>query len=245
MPDGHTVAPAAAADRPGEDRPLALAQPDWLQSTLTVTGPAETVEDFRQAAAGAGVVPWVTDYDRLEEDWFHLLLAAPPHLRPISVQGARILARRLREATWSRHEEATALVGVSRACPFDLHRLVPVPAEILRLGDDHPRAQAWLWANWGTTWPLRRVALLGPPSASPAALPPGSPAAAAFRVQFWSADWTPWPALLRLRARWPGLVFDCRPAYGDDPGGGPAGATARPHAAGRPPLSAAPTFAST
>jgi hypothetical protein len=35
-------------------------------------------------------------------------------------------------------------------------------------------------------------------------------------VGFWSADWTPWPALLALRERWPGLRFDLRPLY-DDP----------------------------
>jgi hypothetical protein len=136
---------------------LALPQPDWLPVTLTVTGPADHVAAFRQAAAGAGIIPWVFDYDRLEEDWFHLLMAPPAHLRAVSLPGARILARRLREAAWARHEAAISQVGISRACPFDLHRLVPVPFNILRLGDEDPRALAWLWENWGTTWPLRRV----------------------------------------------------------------------------------------
>jgi len=188
----------AAARLPSPAPPLALPQPDWLQTTLAVTGPADGVAAFRAAAAGAGVVPWVLDYDRLEEDWFHLLLA--PQRRAISVQGAHILARRLREAAWAQHEEAVSRAGTSRACPFDLHALVPVPCDILRRGDDDPQAIAWLWENWGTTWPLRRVE----------ALP--TLGNTAFRVRFWSADWTPWPALARIRASWPALRFDIRPA---------------------------------
>jgi len=176
-----------------------LPQPDWLQTTLCITGPADTLAAFRAAAAGAGVVPWAMDYDRLEEDWFYLLMAPPPSRRAISAAGARILARRLREAAWARHEEALSRVATCRACPFDLHRLLPVPPDILRLGDDHPRALAWLWQYWGTTWPLRRVETL--------------PDTAAFRVRFWSADWTPWPALTHLRSHWPHLHLVARPAY--------------------------------
>jgi hypothetical protein len=179
--------------------PLALPQPDWLQTTLSVTGPADDLAAFRDVAAGAGVVPWTMDYDRLEEDWFLLLMAPPPPQRAISAQGARILARRLRELAWARHEEALGRIGTSRACPFDLHRLLPVPADILRLGDDHPRAIAWLWQHWGTTWCLRRVERL--------------PGETAFRVRFWSADWTPWPAIAGIRTRWPGLRLEARAAY--------------------------------
>jgi hypothetical protein len=177
--------------------PLALPQPDWLETTLTVTGPDDHLAAFRAAAAGAGVVPWAMDYDRLEEDWFHLLMMTPPHRRTISAHGARILARQLREAAWMHHEAALSRAG---ACPFDLNALAPVPGEILRLGEDAPEALAWLWRHWGTTWPLRRVE----------ALPAGE---AAFRVRFWSADWSPWPALLRIRARWPALRLAVRPAY--------------------------------
>jgi hypothetical protein len=32
-------------------------------------------------------------------------------------------------------------------------------------------------------------------------------------VGFWSADWTPWPAILALRARWPALSIAVRPLY--------------------------------
>jgi hypothetical protein len=186
--------------------PLALPQPDWLQTTLTVAGPDDHLAAFRAAAAGAGMVPWAMDYDRLEEDWFHLLMRTPPHRRSISARGARILARQLREAAWARREAALSRAGAAQACPFDLHALAPVPGEILRLGEDAPEALAWLWRHWGTTWPLRRVETL------PAAAPPLT-GEAVFRVRFWSADWSPWPALLRICARWPALRLAVRPAY--------------------------------
>ena len=119
----------------------------------------------------------------------------------VSLTGARILARRLREAAWARHEEAISQVGTSRACPFDLYRLVPVPFEILRLGDDDPRAIAWLWENWGTTWPLRRVEVVAPHGDD------------AFQVRFTSADWVPWQAIECLKTGWPALKFGVRAAY--------------------------------
>jgi hypothetical protein len=180
---------------------LALPQPDWLATTLTVTGPPGQLAAFRQKAAGAGVIPWVVDYDRLEEDWFHLLMAPPAHLRAVSLAGARILARRLREAAWARHEAAVSQVGISRACPFDLHRLVPVPFDILRVGDDDPRAIAWLWENWGTTWPLRRVEAVATTGDD------------TFQVRFCSADWVPWQAIRHLQAAWAPLRFAARASY--------------------------------
>ena len=33
------------------------------------------------------------------------------------------------------------------------------------------------------------------------------------RVSFWSAEWTPWRALVTIRARFPGLRFDVQPHY--------------------------------
>jgi hypothetical protein len=83
--------------------------------------------------------------------------------------------------------------------------LVPVPWEVLRLGPDAPAAMCWLWENWGTTWPLRKVERL---------TPCGEGGGGAWRAGFWSADWTPWPAIAACRARWPGLAFRLRVAYG-------------------------------
>jgi hypothetical protein len=176
-----------------------------------VTGPAEAAAVFRSAAAGAGTVPWCFDLDRVEEDCFHLLLSSPPPRRSLGVGGARVLAGQLREAVAVRHAAALARVGRSRACPFDLHALVPVPDDVLRLGPGHPDALAWLWAHWGTTDALRHVAedrfaVLGRRPvlrADPEAL----------HLSFWSADWTPWRALATVAVAWPALRFDVRPTY--------------------------------
>ncbi len=191
--------------------PLRLPHPDWLQHRLAISGPEAKVAAFRAAAAGAGIIPWQLDVDALAEDWF-LLLAAPPapQQRTVSLAGARVLAGQLREAVAARHAAACARVGRSRACPFDLHALLPLPGAILRLGPDHPDALAWLWRHWGTTEALRHVAEDPDAARDPLHAAAGE---AVFRVDFWSADWTPWRALLRLRAAWPALRFDIRPSY--------------------------------
>lgn len=180
---------------------LALPHPDWLYQELTVTGDGDALWSLRQAAAGCGHVPWVHDYDALEEHWLSLMLNQPG--RTISLQGAKIVARETKEAFRDEHEEACAWVGRSKAVPLDLHQLVPVPWEVLRLGPDAPASQRWLWRNWGTTWPLRKVERLPCPDG-------------AWRVGFWSADWTPWPALAACRIRWPALNFRLRIAYVSD-----------------------------
>ncbi len=179
---------------------------DWLHHRLDVSGPPADLAAFRQAAAGTGTVPWHLDLGRMEEDWFHRL--ASPGRRTLSLQGARVLAGQLREAVERRHALALARVGRGTACPFDLHALVPVPPAILRLGPDDPEALTWLWANWGTTEPLRHVrADPGPGRAQDQR--------EIWRLGFWSADWTPWRALHRIRSDWPTLCLDARPAYDD------------------------------
>ena len=138
----------------------------------------------------------------------------PPGRRPsrsLSLAGARILAGQLRVAVAERHALALARVGHSRACPFDLHALVPVPDAILRRGPDDPEALAWLWTHWGTTEMLRHVA---EDEATAAALRGrAGPGTATWVLTFWSADWTPWRALTAIAARWPSLRFDPRPSY--------------------------------
>jgi len=196
------------------------AHTDWVGNTLTVTGPVEHLEALRAAAAGAGVTPWALDYDRLEEELRILMLAVPRPRRQTSLEGCRIVARQMRDFIWDGHEQALSAAGVLRHVPFDLHSLVPVPWEILRLGDEDPRAIAWLWAHWGTTWTLRRVAtrpLQGP----------------GWCVEFWSADWTPWPVIDTLRKRYPELDFQLQIDTGLDPA-----PTARP--SGAPPAPRSP-----
>jgi hypothetical protein len=149
----------AGAGAFGRAAAMAPVHTDWLFHHLDITGPADDLQTFQTAARGAGTIPWHLDLDRMQEDIF-LLLVAPPHpqQRLLSVSGARILAEELRLAVARRHEIAIARVGISQACPFDLHALLPVPMDILHLGPDHPDALACLWAHWGTTQALRHVA---------------------------------------------------------------------------------------
>ena len=189
--------------------PLQLPHTDWLFHRLVVTGPVAPLAAFRAAASGAGTIPWRLDLDSLEEDWFHLLVN-PAH-RALSLAAARVLAGQLREAVEHRHAVAVARVGHSRACPLDLHALVPVPAAVLLLGRDHPDALAWLWQHWGTTQGLRHVALDTAPTRAPA--PKLAAGEDGWQLSFWSADWTPWRAFERIRADWPTLRFDLQPHY--------------------------------
>jgi hypothetical protein len=209
--------PVAAAVGAGNchDAPLRLAHPDWLYHRLTITGPKAALAAFRAAAAGAGVIPWHLDLDRIAEDCFHLLAAPPPpHQRSLSLAGARVVAGQLRAAVARRHDLAVSRVGFSRACPFDLHTLVPVPAAILRRGPDDPVSLQWLWTHWGTTRELRHVVAA---TAAAATSRQGKPEAGLgeTRISFWSADWSPWRALARIAAAFPALRFDLRPS--DDP----------------------------
>lgn len=200
-------APAGAAD--GGRDPLSPPSTDWLRHDLVVSGPAADVATLRDAAAGAGAIPWTcSDDDLEEEDRVHALLHPPDGSPGLSLADARALARALRAAAEAHHQRVLAAAGRSRACPFDLHALLPAPDRILRLGPDHPASIAWLRRHWGTLQPLRHVRLL---EDTPDRRLRRS---ARLRCEFWSADWTPWPALLALRARWPDVAFDLRPDYG-------------------------------
>jgi hypothetical protein len=198
-------------------RAYAPAHTDWLYHRLSVAGPAADLNDFRAAAAGAGTVPWHLDLDRMAEDLFHLLASPPASagslvapVRSLSLSGARILADQLCAAAARRHALAVARVGHSRACPFDLHALVPVPDAVLRRGPDDPEALDWLSAHWGTTQPLRHVEAVVSGTAMRERPTAGE---ATWAVAFWSADWTPWQALPQMTARWPSLRFNMRPIY--------------------------------
>lgn len=186
---------------------LALAVPDWLAHTLTVSGPADRVAAFRAAALGPGILP-IQNRTRLEEDVMHALLAPPPALRGISLAGARILAEQIGERI---EVHASRAADRGPLCPLDLNALIPVPPVLSGLPPNDPRLSTWLWRYWGTTWPLRQVVEC--PSAAPdqGALPAGQ---ALCRYRFWSADWTPWPALATIRIAWPDLRFVVSVHYG-------------------------------
>ena len=193
-------------------RTVSAATTDWLYHHLLARGDAAEVARFRAAAAGAGRIPWTHDLGGAAERWFELLAAPPePQRRTLSLEGARILAGQLRDAAETRMRLAAERAPASRACPLDLHRLLPVPDPLLKLRPGHPEARRWLWANWGTTWPLRHVAEL---PVSKAGRPPSRTPGRQW-LGFWSADWTPWPAIARLRRDWPALRFEVRPRYDD------------------------------
>ena len=196
----------AAAPRCASPIPIGCTTAWWSPDrTLLVAA-------FQAAAAGAGVIPWHLDADRIEEDCFHLLVAPPPpQQRSLSLTGARIVAGQLRAAVARRHDLAVGRVGRSRACPFDLHALVPVPGEILRRGPDDAASQHWLWQHWGTTRELRHVAAEAAASQDPRRQPNANETG--FRVTFWSADWSPWRALAAVGGRFPALRFELHPSY--------------------------------
>jgi hypothetical protein len=200
-------APAPAPPVAADAEVLAPAHTDWLRHELLVRGPAEAMARFRAAAAGPGIIPWRHDFGRMAEDWFLQLAGPADGERAISLQGARVLARRLRDAAAGNHARAMARLDTDRGCPFDLHRLLPVPPAILRLGPEEPESRAWLWAHWGTTRALRHVREL------PVRIDRRRAGPAQLRLEFWSADWSPWQALHRLRRAWSAITFDLRPDY--------------------------------
>ena len=189
---------------------LALPQTDWLRHDLVVTGPPEDVAGLRRAAEGAGATPWhLPDLDLAEEDRV-LALVKPPDGSPgLRIAAARVLARQVRTAVEDHQQRVIAAAGRSRACPFDLHALLPVFYAHLRQGPDDPASIAWLRRHWGTIQPLRHVRRREDP--------PDRRRRHSARLQydFWSADWTPWAAFASLGQRWPALVFDLRPDYRD------------------------------
>lgn len=176
---------------------------EWSGGRLLVTGPADSVAAFGEAARGSGITPWHIDYGRLEEDAFHLALRVPSARRSLSIEGCRILARQYRDKVQAHHARAAALVGRSRGCPFDLHALVPVPEPILQLGQGHPEAAAWLTANWGVA-ELRKVARLDDPAIGKRL--PAAHAKAGYA--FWALGGRgPDVAAARLLHGWPELRF--------------------------------------
>lgn len=171
----------------------------WLACRLDVSGPEDALRAFAVAAAGAGVTPWARDFAAEEEDVFHLLAARAPQAGRLSLEACRIFAAQFRERLQDHHDRALARLGHSRACPFDLHALLPVPPTILALGVQHPGATRWLAAQWGTT-EIRKARLHGDK-----ARPRPS---AALRYSFFAADTLPRAAVRRLARAWPRLALD-------------------------------------
>ncbi|WP_419760070.1 hypothetical protein [Acidisoma sp.] len=192
---------------------MALPNTDWLRHSLTVSGPAEDVGALQAAAAGAGIIPWqFPDLDAIEED-HRLALLRPPDGSPgLPPADAKVLASQLREAMENHQLRVLAVAATSRVCPFDLHALLPLPADILRRGPADAVGLAWLRAHWGVVQPLRRVECLTGKTDGRLRR------SARLDYTFWSADWTPWPAFRTLRQNWPRLIFGIQPQYEDSRG---------------------------
>jgi hypothetical protein len=184
------------------------ASPPWLWHHLTITGPCADVAAFADAARGPGVIPWQLDYTQVEEDIFHRAVAARGGL---SIEGCHRLARQFRARIEAHDAKAAALIGHSRACPFDLHVLLPIPAETLRRGPDDPLSLAWLATHWGTRDPLRKT--VERPNPSPGRRLPADHSVIAYGF-FTSGD-TPHAAIATIGARWPALRFVLTPRPAD------------------------------
>jgi hypothetical protein len=204
-PDPGTlrIRPKPRGRRPASLTRAAAARsaPDWLYHHLTISGPAEHVQEFAAAARGSGIIPWQLDFADIEEDIFVRAVSQPASRRSLTVAGCRILARQFRERVEERQARAAALIGHSLACPFDLHGLLPVPEAILQLGPNHPAALAWLAANWGVTDRLRQVIVREKPTTG-RRLPGGH---TVIGYGFFTLDETPHAAITHLAARWPML----------------------------------------
>jgi hypothetical protein len=185
--------------------------PDWLYHHLTISGPAEGVERFAAAARGAGITPWQLAGSEIEDTVFNLAVSQPARERKLTVEGCRILARQFRDRVEARQARAAALVGHSRACPFDLHTLLPVPDAILQLGPTHPTALAWLAARWGVTDRLRQVCVLAKPTTG-RRLPRDH---TLIGYGFFTPGETPHAAITALAARWLALRFQIVPRPAD------------------------------
>jgi hypothetical protein len=203
---GSAAQSAGRASASGRERTA----PDWLYHHLTISGPGAKVERFAAAARGAGVVPWRLDGAEVEDTVFNLAVSQPGR-RTLSVDGCRILARQFRDRVEARQAQATALVGRSRACAFDLHTLLPVPEVILQLGPTHPTALSWLTAHWGVTDRLRQVVERPKPTAG-RRLPKGH---AVIGYGFFTAGETPQTAITWLGTQWPALAFSLAPCPAD------------------------------
>jgi hypothetical protein len=220
-PAPATVAPpsdsvAVPSKRRGR-RPIATvfpstnAAPAWLWHHLTISGPAADVTAFAEAARGPGVIPWHVDYAQVEEDIFHRAVAGRGGRDGLSIEGCHILARQFRQRIESRDEKAVALIGQSRACPFDLHVLLPIPAEILQRGPTDPKSLDWLARHWGTRDALRRIVARPNPSAG-RRLPAGH---VVISYGFFTSGETPRAAVTQFVARWPMLRFVLTPLPAD------------------------------
>jgi hypothetical protein len=184
------------------------AAPAWRYHHLTITGPATEIMTFADAARGPGVIPWHVDFSQMEEDVFLRAVAARGHL---SIEGCHRLARQFCQRIEAHEEKAVALIGYSRACPFDLQVLLPIPDDVLRRGETDPVSLEWLATHWGTRDALRKIVERANPSTG-RRLPAGH---AVISYGFFTAGDTPQAAIDQIGTHWPALRFTLTPRPAD------------------------------
>lgn len=205
---GHSEDTVSNAATHRSSDALALPNTDWLRHELLVVGPTIGIAEFGAAAAGPGGIPWAyPDLDYEEDDRFLALVNPPDGSQGLRPAAARVLARELREAEFQHQSKVRARAGSNRPCPFDLHALIPIPSDLLDLGPDDKNTRAWLRAHWGVLRALRNVR----PVPSGCGKMRGKKERVT--IEFWSADWTPWPAIAAVRGRFASLTFSVTPDY--------------------------------
>lgn len=186
------------AGQAGEVGAAGAVQAGLIAAELAIVGPAAEISRFRERARGPKAIPWHVDYDHEDARLMALLAGAGR-----SARGLVAAIRQEQEAQHARVLAAAALPG--GGCPLDLHRLLPVPARLLALGADAPKSRHWLRTHWGPDEPLRQVMLRERRDRDRHRL-------RWLVYGFWSVNWLPEPAVARLRAQWPTLEFELRPA---------------------------------
>ncbi len=175
---------------------MVMPSPDWVRCLVTVdaAGP-ESLDGVRTNCLGFTQGTWYADFDRLEEQWLHTLLASRGDSR-LTVEAARGLARRLRMVAEQQHDRLTG--GGGAPSPFDPHRIAPLPQAILDQGCDAPSSLAAMFEAWGCGGELVHAR----------EVPGGAPWVTAWAganelryrwaVEFYAPDWTPWRLASRL-----------------------------------------------
>jgi hypothetical protein len=129
----------------------------------------------------------------------------------LSIEGCHRLARQFCQRIAAHDAKAVALIGRSRACPFDMQVLLPIPAAILRRGATDPVSLEWLAKHWGTRDAPRNI--VARPNPSPGRrLPAGH---GVIGYGFFTAGDTPRAAVATIGTRWPALRFVLTPRPAD------------------------------
>ena len=139
----------------------------------------------------------------------HALVQPPDGSAGLRPAAARVLARQLRSAVEAHQQRVMAAAGTD-AVPVRPARDAAGAARRPARGPDDPASHAWLRAQLGHDH--ARCGMCGCGPTRPVRRQRHS---ARLRYEFWSADWTPWAALLGRANAGPPLMFDVRPDYGD------------------------------